>query len=61
MTKKTPVTSFPFQLTVFQPFFVSMQLPYSVVRGELVVVQANVFNYRTSGDLNNYVRSVMRL
>ncbi|KAL5016375.1 hypothetical protein ScPMuIL_005964 [Solemya velum] len=29
----------------FQPFFVSLTLPYSVVRGEQVVLQANVFNY----------------
>ncbi|KAK3612490.1 hypothetical protein CHS0354_024460 [Potamilus streckersoni] len=32
-------------LTVFQNFFVNVQLPYSVVRGEEVVIQANVFNY----------------
>lgn len=33
------------QLTVFLPFFVNLQLPYSVVRGELAVIQANIFNY----------------
>lgn len=38
--------------TVFQNFFVSLQLPYSVVRGEEVVIQANVFNYY---DTNEYV------
>lgn len=43
---------FDFQLTVFLPFFVNLQLPYSVVRGELAVIQANVFNYR---DQDHYV------
>ncbi|CAM9628767.1 unnamed protein product [Lampetra fluviatilis] len=33
------------QLRAFQPFFVSLNLPYSVVRGEQFVVQALVFNY----------------
>lgn len=33
------------QLKVFQPFFVSLTMPYAVTRGELVVLQANVFNY----------------
>ncbi|XP_032815157.1 CD109 antigen isoform X2 [Petromyzon marinus] len=33
------------QLLAFQPFFVSLNLPYSVVRGEQFVVQALVFNY----------------
>ncbi|KAH3835369.1 hypothetical protein DPMN_108715 [Dreissena polymorpha] len=41
-----PVTS---NLTVFLPFFVNLQLPYSVIRGELAVIQANVFNYRNTG------------
>ncbi|XP_062575223.1 CD109 antigen-like [Saccostrea cucullata] len=35
----------PANLRVFQPFFVSLTLPYSVIRGELVVLQVNVFNY----------------
>nr|KAG5689527.1 hypothetical protein BaRGS_008902 [Batillaria attramentaria] len=30
---------------VFRPFFVSLNLPYSVIRGEHVVLQAIVFNY----------------
>ncbi|XP_055894439.1 CD109 antigen-like isoform X2 [Biomphalaria glabrata] len=34
-------------LQVFRPFFVSLNLPYSVIRGEHLVVQANVFNYMT--------------
>jgi hypothetical protein len=34
---------------------VSLNLPYSVVRGEQVVLQANVFNYLTSDvDVSTY-------
>lgn len=33
------------KLTSFRPFFINLNLPYSVVRGEEVVIQANVFNY----------------
>ncbi|XP_072235418.1 alpha-2-macroglobulin-like isoform X2 [Leuresthes tenuis] len=32
-------------LTVFQPFFVSLTLPYSVIRGEVFTLRATVFNY----------------
>ena len=32
-------------LLVFQPFFVSLTLPYSLVRGESVKVPVTVFNY----------------
>ncbi|XP_059162967.1 CD109 antigen-like [Physella acuta] len=32
-------------LKVFRPFFVSLNLPYSVTRGEQLALQANVFNY----------------
>lgn len=32
-------------LTAFQPFFVSLTLPYSVVRGEVLALRATVFNY----------------
>ncbi|XP_006875546.1 PREDICTED: ovostatin-like [Chrysochloris asiatica] len=32
-------------LTAFQPFFVDLTLPYSVVRGEAFILKANVFNY----------------
>ncbi|KAK2568089.1 Pregnancy zone protein [Acropora cervicornis] len=35
----------PTSLKVFQPFFVSLTLPYSVIRGEEVSVIATVFNY----------------
>ncbi|XP_067949557.1 CD109 antigen-like [Watersipora subatra] len=33
------------KMRVFRPFFVSLNLPYSVVRGEQLVLQAIVFNY----------------
>uniref|UniRef100_G3SPT5 Alpha-2-macroglobulin like 1 n=1 Tax=Loxodonta africana TaxID=9785 RepID=G3SPT5_LOXAF len=32
-------------LTAFQPFFVDLTLPYSVVRGEAFTLKANAFNY----------------
>jgi len=35
----------PFKITAFQPFFVSFTLPYSLVRGESVVIPVTVFNY----------------
>lgn len=35
----------PAFLTVFQPFFVDIKLPYSVVRGEDFLLIANVYNY----------------
>ncbi|XP_044164285.1 pregnancy zone protein-like isoform X2 [Acropora millepora] len=35
----------PTSLKVFQPFFVSLTLPYSVIRGEEVSVIATIFNY----------------
>ena len=33
------------QLGVIKPLFVSLDLPYSIIRGEEFVLQANVFNY----------------
>ena len=33
------------EITVFQPFFLSMKLPYSVIRGEIVELPISVFNY----------------
>ena len=33
------------QLTVFRKFFVSLNLPLKIIRGEIIVVQAIVFNY----------------
>ncbi|XP_067226492.1 alpha-2-macroglobulin-like protein 1 isoform X1 [Chanodichthys erythropterus] len=35
----------PALLTVFQPFFLELSLPYSIVRGETFVLKATVFNY----------------
>uniref|UniRef100_A0A8B9L5Q4 Alpha-2-macroglobulin domain-containing protein n=1 Tax=Astyanax mexicanus TaxID=7994 RepID=A0A8B9L5Q4_ASTMX len=33
------------ELTTFQPFFVSLTLPYSIIRGEVLPLKATVFNY----------------
>ena len=33
------------QLKVFRPFFLSLNLPYSVTRGEQVILHVLVFNY----------------
>ena len=35
----------PTELRVFQPFFISMVLPYSVIRDEDVTIPAAVFSY----------------
>ncbi|KAM9733713.1 alpha-2-macroglobulin-like [Menidia menidia] len=35
-------------LTVFQPFFVELTLPYSIIRGEVFELKATVFNYLKS-------------
>ncbi|XP_051744963.1 alpha-2-macroglobulin-like [Ctenopharyngodon idella] len=35
----------PTLLTVFQPFFLELSLPYSIVRGEFFELKATVFNY----------------
>ena len=32
-------------IEAFQPFFVSLHLPYSVIRGEIVKIPAIAFNY----------------
>ena len=32
-------------MTVFRPFFIKLSLPYSIIRGESVALQAIVFNY----------------
>ena len=34
-----------FNMKVFQPFFVSMSLPYSVIRGEDIPLKLTIFNY----------------
>ncbi len=36
---------FLFQLTVFQDFFVSLNLPAFLIRGELLLLEVNLFNY----------------
>ncbi len=35
-------------LRAFQPFFVSLTLPYSIIRGEEVPIEATVFDYLLS-------------
>ncbi|KGL79418.1 Ovostatin, partial [Tinamus guttatus] len=37
--------SVPATLTAFQPFFVDLTLPYSIIRGEEFLLRANVFSY----------------
>lgn len=39
------LTKQPLKLNVFQPFFVSTNLPYSIKRGETVAIPIIVFNY----------------
>uniref|UniRef100_A0A8C5TVE2 CD109 antigen n=1 Tax=Malurus cyaneus samueli TaxID=2593467 RepID=A0A8C5TVE2_9PASS len=39
------VTTAPVELEVFQPFFVFLNLPYSVIRGEQFILEVNIFNY----------------
>ncbi|XP_022071816.2 alpha-2-macroglobulin-like [Acanthochromis polyacanthus] len=36
------------QITVFQPFFLELTLPYSIIRGEQFELKATVFNYLSS-------------
>ncbi|XP_055082249.1 alpha-2-macroglobulin-like protein 1 isoform X1 [Periophthalmus magnuspinnatus] len=36
------------EFTVFQPFFLQLSLPYSIIRGESFQLKATVFNYLTS-------------
>ncbi|XP_059186799.1 alpha-2-macroglobulin-like isoform X2 [Centropristis striata] len=36
------------ELTVFQPFFLELSLPYSIIRGEHFELKATVFNYLTT-------------
>uniref|UniRef100_A0A3Q1J1K2 Alpha-2-macroglobulin bait region domain-containing protein n=1 Tax=Anabas testudineus TaxID=64144 RepID=A0A3Q1J1K2_ANATE len=36
------------KLTVFQPFFLELTLPYSIIRGEHFELKATIFNYLTS-------------
>ncbi|NXS99722.1 CD109 protein, partial [Jacana jacana] len=39
------VTTAPVELEAFQPFFIFLNLPYSVVRGEQFILEVNIFNY----------------
>jgi CD109 antigen len=42
------ITKQPSKFNVFQPFFVSTNLPYSIKRGEVVSIPVIVFNYLES-------------
>ena len=37
-----------FQLTVFKQFFLSLNLPYAIIRGEEFGLQVTVYNYLSS-------------
>ncbi|XP_070508209.1 thioester-containing protein 1 allele R1-like [Chironomus tepperi] len=39
------LTKEPTKLTVFMPFFIYLNLPYSIKRGEIISIQAVIFNY----------------
>uniref|UniRef100_A0A8U7NXK2 CD109 molecule n=1 Tax=Corvus moneduloides TaxID=1196302 RepID=A0A8U7NXK2_CORMO len=39
------VTAAPVELEVFQPFFIFLNLPYSIIRGEQFILEVNIFNY----------------
>lgn len=39
------LTDVPTKLNVFMPLFISLNLPYSVKRGEIIAVHAILFNY----------------
>lgn len=43
------LTKAPSTIKVFQPFFISLNLPYSIKRGEAVAIQIVVFNYMDAG------------
>lgn len=42
------ITKQPSKFNVFQPFFVSTNLPYSIKRGEVVSIPVIIFNYMES-------------
>ncbi|KAG4067690.1 hypothetical protein HA402_005462 [Bradysia odoriphaga] len=42
-------TSRPTTLKVFKPFFISMDLPYSIIQNEIVSIPISVFNYMEDG------------
>ncbi|KAL1781786.1 CD109 antigen [Sigmodon hispidus] len=39
------LTTAPVELQVFQPFFIYLNLPYSVIRGEQFALEVTIFNY----------------
>ncbi|XP_054849093.1 CD109 antigen [Eublepharis macularius] len=39
------ITKIPIELEVFQPFFVSLNLPPSIIRGEQFLLEVHLFNY----------------
>uniref|UniRef100_A0A1B0BJ33 TEP1-F n=1 Tax=Glossina palpalis gambiensis TaxID=67801 RepID=A0A1B0BJ33_9MUSC len=39
------MTEKPFKINVFQPFFIDVNLPYSVKRGEVIALPVIIFNY----------------
>ncbi|VDI44666.1 Hypothetical predicted protein [Mytilus galloprovincialis] len=41
-------------ITTFQRFFIRIELPYSVIRGEILILQTTIFNYMEE-DLNVHV------
>ncbi|XP_063425362.1 CD109 antigen-like [Mytilus trossulus] len=41
-------------ITTFQRFFIRLELPYSVIRGEILILQTTIFNYMEE-DLNVHV------
>lgn len=42
---KVDIKNYCPQLRVFRPFFVSLDLPYNVIRGEVFAIPVVVFNY----------------
>ncbi|XP_073080811.1 CD109 antigen [Manis javanica] len=39
------LTTTPVELRAFQPFFISLNLPYAVIRGEELALEVTIFNY----------------
>lgn len=46
------LTKTPRRLEVFQPFFVSINLPYSIKRGEILTIPVAIFNYMEDNDVD---------
>ena len=51
----------PGELTVFQPFFVTAALPYSVIRGEATEIRTAVFNYAQQIDMTKNATVIITL